>query len=165
MSTNTSQGTVISVEKIFQFGKISQLDLPAPVCIDRNKSLGVVLEQMRIARVSCVLVCDGKDLLGIFTTRDVLNKVVGTDANKEDSITQFMTPSPTTISVEASIAEAIQAMDSAGVRHIPLLNSEGEIKGMISADHIVSYLVEHFANEIYNLPPRLQQKIMTAEGA
>jgi CBS domain-containing protein len=165
MTANSNQGMGTSVERIFQFDKIRHLNLPSPVRIDRQSSLGSVLGQMQQTRASCVLVCDGKDLLGVFTTRDVLNKAIDVNTNLEAAITEYMTPSPATISDDASIAEAIRMMDSVGVRHLPLVNGQGEVTGMISADHVVNYLVEHFANEIYNLPPRLQQKIMTPEGA
>ncbi|MEW6730117.1 MAG: CBS domain-containing protein [Acidobacteriota bacterium] len=155
----------MSVDKTFQFDKIRHLDLPAPVCVNPQNSLGVVLARMQQARISCVLVCEGKKLQGIFTTRDVLNKVIDCGVDPQTTISTFMTSTPTTLSSDASIAEAIQLMDSASVRHVPLVDVSGEVTGMISADHIVHYLVEHFPTEVYNLPPRLQQKIMTPEGA
>ena len=73
--------------------------------------------------------------------------------------------SPASLSADASIAEAVKAMNSSGVRHLPLINDDGEVAGLISADHIVRYLVEHFPTEVYNLPPRLKQMITSAEGA
>src|SRR5262249_54198015 len=137
----------------------------APICVNRQKSLGSVIDYMQNTRSSCVIVCEGTKLSGIFTTRDVLDKVIGNKIDLQTPISEFMTISPATLSAEASIAEAIQLMVSAGVRHLPLINDQGEVSGMISADHVVHYLVEHFPTEVYNLPPRLQQKIMTPEGA
>jgi CBS domain-containing protein len=155
----------MSVENTFQFDKIRHLDLPAPVCVEQNDTLAHTLNRMREARANCVLVCDGKHLCGVFTTRDALKKVIATDVDTSRKISDFMTSSPTTTNLEASIAEAIQQMDSLGVRHLPLVNEQGEVQGLISSEDIVHYLVEHFPTEIYNLPPRLQQKIMTPEGA
>jgi len=155
----------MSVETTFQFDKIRYLDLPAPVCVDKESSTGSVVEKMKSARVNCVLVCEGKKLLGIFTTRDILNKIIEETVDPQRPISDFMSSSPAVIGMDASIAEAIRTMDNSRVRHLPLLDENGEVAGLISVDRIVRYLVEHLPMEVYNLPPHLQQKMTSAEGA
>src|ERR1051326_4969671 len=148
----------MSIEKTFQFDKIRHLDLKAPVCVEQNASVISVISQMQKSRSNCVLVCEEKRLLGVFTTRDVLRKVIAAEVDTSTPIKNFMTVSPTTLTIDASIAEAIKLMDSSGVRHLPLINTENEVAGIISSEDIVNYLVEHFPTEVYNLPPRLRSE-------
>lgn len=155
----------MSIEKNFQFDKIRHLDLRTPVMVNQQDSLDAVLTAMRASRANCVLVCDSRKLTGIFTTRDVLTKIVGCHVDQNAPISEFMTHKPTALTAEASISDAIKMMDSTGVRHLPLINQFGEAVGLISSEDIVHYLVEHFPTEIYNLPPRLQQTMTTPEGA
>src|SRR5262245_40058958 len=54
---------------------IRDLPLPEPLLIPLGTPVHEVIEQMRSRRRPCVLVCDGRKIAGIFTERDVLNRL------------------------------------------------------------------------------------------
>jgi CBS domain-containing protein len=46
--------------------------------------------------------------------------------------TDIMTQNPLTIPIDATVADAVQLLQSAGFRHIPIVNAEHEVIGMLS---------------------------------
>ena len=78
--------THMSIERDLQEERIGHLDLSGYVRVNTGTSIGVVLNAMRRHRVSAVLVeNDEGTLAGIFTERDVLNKVVDGPTRKRRS--------------------------------------------------------------------------------
>jgi len=101
----------------------------------------------------CALVVENGRLVGIFTERDVLTKVVGAvdmDATRVESV---MTPAPDTLPPTASIAFALRKMTLEGYRHIPVVAPDGSPIGVVAVRDIVAWMVELFPESIYNLPP------------
>lgn len=118
--------------------------------------------------------------VGIFTERDYLDKIVRIGqqtpnqppaspnqppaASPNLPISKFMTPDPKTLSQEESLDTALELMTRGGYRHLPLVDAEGSLVGVLSARNIISFLAEFFPVEIINLPPRHDQKIGSREG-
>lgn len=82
--------------------------------------------------VSSVLVCEGERLLGIFTERDLLTRVVapGKDPNKT-KLGEVMTPDPDTIDASDQVIEVIRRMDEFRYRHLPVMEN-GRVIGVVS---------------------------------
>jgi CBS domain-containing protein len=120
---------------------------------------------MKDHRMGCLLVEDGGKLIGIFTERDILTKLVGTgyDPGKV-SVDGVMTRNPETLTPEDPIAFALQLMSVGGFRHVPLVDSEGRPVGILSVKDIVDYLAEHFPREILNIPPEPGKQPRIPEG-
>jgi CBS domain-containing protein len=79
-----------------------------------------------------ILVCDGEQLRGIFTERDLLMRVVA--AGRDPAATRLaevMTADPDTIEGSAPVAEAIRQMDEFSYRHMPVIEN-GRVIGVIS---------------------------------
>ncbi|RMD98323.1 MAG: CBS domain-containing protein [Deltaproteobacteria bacterium] len=144
---------------------LRHLDLKEPLRVSRTDSLGNVIERMQEERRACVLVCDGDRLVGIFTERDVLLEVVGRGEPSDAPIERFMTPDPMVLSLDDTIGTAVARMDTGGYRNIPLVDGEGKVAGLVSVRDILTFLAEHFPEEVYNLPPRLHQAMERPEGA
>jgi len=78
-----------------------------------------------------VLVCRDDTLIGIFTERDLIAKVVALGRDLETSLIEVMTANPDTIDADAPIASAIRQMNEFGYRHLPVVQSE-RILGILS---------------------------------
>lgn len=111
-----------------------------------------------------VLVCDGDELLGILTERDVL-KLISEQADFDAPIEQFMTAQPVTLGKDAAIAKAIQLMAEGGYRRIPIVDDRGRPVAMLKVSDVLHHLVEHFPQFIYNLPPAPHHVTQEREGA
>jgi CBS domain-containing protein len=120
---------------------------------------------MREDRAACALVCRGRTLIGIFTERDVLRKVIGETVDLSQPVERLMTPKPRALSLDDTLLAAIDLMTRGGYRHVPLTDAAGLLVGLISSHDIVDHIAEHFPTEVHNLPPRLHQKTRLPEGA
>lgn len=121
---------------------IATLEPRVPVAVSPTAKVGDVLNLMVDRRIGSVLVADGDRLLGIFSERDALVRL-NTDASKlkDRAISEFMTASPTTLSLDASIVFAVHKMALGHYRHIPILTN-GKPTGMISIRDVLRYMTE-----------------------
>ncbi len=136
-----------------------------PAVVRPGTSLLEALEVMRSAGGDAVLVCDGARVMGILTERDVLTRVLGTDVDRGRPVDEFMTAGPQTLSADATLLEAMRAMESGHFRHVPLLEADGTLCGLLTQQDLLAYVAEAFPQEILNLPPRPHQNMEEPEGA
>jgi CBS domain-containing protein len=116
-----------------------------PICVPPETPVREVIDQMAEANVGCVLVeCEGA-IRGVFSERDLLNKVVGDDARLTRPVSEFMTPSPTTVTKRDSIGYALQTMDLGGYRHLPIVNASQIAVGLLSTRDILRFLCVKYA--------------------
>jgi CBS domain-containing protein len=108
---------------------------------------------MRQEGVGCVLVCAGGAVIGIFTERDLMRRVLAEGKSLTLPVGQCMTPAPVSVRAKDPIALAVRRMEEGGYRHLPVVDEKGRPVGVLSVKRIVHYLVEHFPATIYNLPP------------
>jgi len=120
---------------------------------------------MRQERVGCILVCENTKLVGIFTERDLLLRVLAPAVPLTSPVRLVMTPDPVTVQPMDSIRTAIQRMESGAYRHLPVIDDTHRPVGILSIKRIVHYLVEHFPSTVYNLPPDPEVVPHEREGA
>lgn len=152
-------------KKILEDNKIQQLKLRSPVCVAPGTPLSTVISLMQAKKQGCAIIEKKGHIVGIFTERDLLARVIELAKPLTTPIDEVMTPKPAFLKLTSSIAEAVLLMSQKGYRHIPLLDEGGIIQGFISVRDILDYLAEHFPYEVYNLPPDPNQINQTAEGA
>lgn len=124
------------------------------ITVQIHTPLSEAVHLMQTKRIGCVLVTSHDKLLGIFTERDVLKKILGAAFDlRQTPISDVMTINPQALNEDDTIAYALNFMDLGGYRHIPIVNDAFEPVGLVSVKDIVSYFVQHFADEVLNLPP------------
>ncbi len=129
-------------------------------------SVRQVIDKVQREQTGCVVVCDGKRLIGIMTERDVLMKVVARDVDYDEPVDKFMTTNPLTLTADRTIGEAITLMNDRGFRNIPIIDpATEEAKALFRIQDVINYLAESFPAQVMNLPPRPHQKMTTREGA
>ncbi len=141
--------------------------LREPILVERRTSLRAVIERLNQERVGCVLIVDDARLVGVFTERDVLTKLVGTDHDMDrTAVETLMTRDPECLTLDDGIAYALNKMAVGGFRHIPLVDAEGHPAGIVAMRDIVEFMVELFPRGVLNLPPSPDLAIArTREGA
>jgi CBS domain-containing protein len=149
----------------FKVDSVSRLNPAPPLCIAPHKSVIEAVELMRRERVGCLLVCEGERLLGIFTERDLLQRVLAANQPLSRPVSEFMTPDPVKVHAKESISAAVRHMEVGGYRHLPVVDKAGLPVGLLSVKRIVHYLVEHFPGTVYNLPPDPSVVPQEREGA
>ena len=133
-------------------------------CVRPETTLSAAIEEMKKDEGGCVIVCDEEgSVAGIFTERDLLNKIVGQDVDLNSPVGDWMSTTVATLSVEATIGDAVRVMDEKSYRNIPLVR-DGQLIGSISVFDIITYLAESYPKETMNLPPIPAQVMDTPEG-
>lgn len=117
-----------------------------PVTVSAHASVRTAIASLVEHRIGCLLVEDDGQVSGIFTERDVLNRVLPDRTAMDRPVATVMTPSPQTITGEDSIAYAMHEMTVGGYRHLPVANSDGVASGIISARDLVRFLSIRFAD-------------------
>jgi len=91
------------------------------------------VEIMTRERVGAVLVTGSSGLLGIFTERDLLRRVVGGQRSPASTpVSEVMTAELACGQFDTPIEEARAVMMNRRIRHLPILSEEGELQGVVS---------------------------------
>ena len=132
--------------------------LPArkPLVLSRHDSVTEAVRCMKNEGRGVVLVTDDGSpsgpIIGIFTERDVLQRVV--DGGRNPAVlplSDVMTPDPECLSEDQTIAEALNLMSVGGFRHVPVVCAGTRSSFVVSVRDVVQFLVEAFPNEILNI--------------
>ncbi|KAK7753423.1 hypothetical protein SLS62_004714 [Diatrype stigma] len=88
---------------------------------------------MAAKREDCVLVTDDNDrIAGIFTAKDLAFRVVGTGQKAANvTIAEIMTKNPLCARTDTSATDALDLMVRKGFRHLPVMDENQEISGIL----------------------------------
>ncbi len=104
-----------------------------PLTLPPTATVKFACESMRKRKVGAVLVTDeDHHLLGIFTGRDAVGRVIAEGRNPETTkLSDVMTAKPHSMPPGHSAIEALRVMHDAGCRHIPVIDG-GKVIGVVS---------------------------------
>ncbi len=136
-----------SAERNLADDLLAELRRMDPVSVAQETDLKEVIATLRSHNIGSVLVVDEEGKLsGVFTERDVLTKVA---CQVEDlgqaEVDDFMTPNPTTLSLDDPISHALHLMAIYGFRHLPLVDDDNRPLGVISFRDVLKYIEQNFA--------------------
>ncbi|HEV3256715.1 MAG TPA: CBS domain-containing protein [Gemmataceae bacterium] len=155
----------MNLAKNLKIDSVSRLHPTPPLQVSPSQTVAEAVELMRHEQVGCLLVCEGDRVLGIFTERDLMKRVLAEGKPLTTPVAQCMTPNPIVVHPKEPIAAAVRHMELGGYRHLPVVDEAGRPVGVLSVKRIVHYLVEHFPATVYNLPPDPDSVPNEREGA
>jgi CBS domain-containing protein len=137
---------------------VTVLSTRSPLIFGESAPTSEAMRAMQSEHSGVVLITqDGKassPLLGIFTERDILLRVINRGRNPaETPLKEVMSAEPEFLQSDARVAWVLNMMSVGGFRHVPVVNVRGCPVAVISVRDVVEFLVEAFPNEILNLPP------------
>jgi CBS domain-containing protein len=145
---------------------LSALAPRAPVCVSPEAPVSEAIRLMNEERIGALLVTSNDRLLGIFTERDVLKKVVGGGMSQDARVREVMTAEPCCLHQDDAIVFALKLMHEGGFRHVPLLDDRARPTAVISVKDVVEFVVSLFARELATAPPEPHHLTpSTSEGA
>ena len=104
-------------------------------------SVADAVSAMQEHKRGSVILMDGDTIAGIFTEHDVLELFATSDRPpKFVPIQDVITPSPVVLHDDDPVAVAIHQMVLKRFRHIPLVNADDSLKGVISGRDILIHL-------------------------
>ena len=98
-----------------------------------------------------MIVIDGEKLVGIFTERDALNKVLaaGLEPGKT-KVSEVMTRDPYSIPPTTTVGEAMELVTKRRFRHLPIVK-HGKVLAVISSGDLTHWLVKGQVSEVQEL--------------
>lgn len=143
---------------------VSSMEIDDYVCIAPSTSLSQAIDSMKQDEGGCAIVCaaDGT-VVGIFTERDLLTKIVGQELDLKAPVSNWMSPIVATLTPDATIGQAVALMNEKGHRNIPLVK-DGKLVGSISVFDVIGYLAESYPKTTMNLPPNPDQVMESTDG-
>jgi len=110
-------------------------------------SVSEAVRLMRDGKVGAVLVVKEAKLVGIFTERDAVYRVMAESRDPQRTVIgEVMTPEPITVSPDESFGYALLLMHEKGFRHAPVVE-DGRPVGVVSARNALDPDLEQFAAE------------------
>jgi CBS domain-containing protein len=110
-------------------------------------SVAKAARMMKKGKVGAVLVVDKGRLVGIFTERDAVYRVMALGREPGDTVLgEVMTPNPKTVEPDEPLGCALLLMHENGFRHAPVIEN-GRPIGVVSARHALDPDLEEFTVE------------------
>jgi CBS domain-containing protein len=130
-------------------------DLPIRSVMERKRillappqtSVSEAARLMAKRKISAVMVVEGGRLVGIFTERDAVYRVVAKERDPRTTrLAEVMTPDPKTVAPDESFGYAMLMMYERGFRHAPVIEDRRPV-GMVSARKALDPELEEFVAE------------------
>jgi len=145
--------------------EVMALDLDPAVVVDVSTPLAEVMSKMCDAKTGCALVTRDGILAGIFTERDVTQKLFGQEGAMKQPVSEWMTKDPERVQRTDPIRRVVRLMQRGGFRNVPVVDEEGRVIACVRHKDFINYLGEHYAERILNLPPEAGMTHTVREGA
>jgi CBS domain-containing protein len=141
--------------------------LPPAVALGHQAPVRDAIEVMRQQQLSCVLVVEHGQLVGVVTERDVVTKVAAMPLDVDHvPLRDVMQPDPECLHLDDELVYALQQMHRGAYRHVPVVDEQRRPTALVSMRTIIDELVAAFPQELLNLPPSPAHAIApTPEGA
>ena len=122
---------------------VEKLAPPEPLIVKPDSTVKEAVELMIKHGHGSVLVVENEELIGIFTERELLKRVVNVRLDVSVAkISEVMTGEPQSLSDSDSIAYALNRMAVHSIRHVPIM-SNNKVSGFISVRGMLKYISEH----------------------
>ena len=105
----------------------------APICLTAGQTIREAAAILSDHEIGAAPVLDGDRLVGMFSERDILRRVVTARRDLDETrVAEAMTPDPRTVSAETSLIEALALMIEGKFRHLPVVDGDGRVIAMLS---------------------------------
>lgn len=128
--------------------------------VSRTTTVSAAVELMASAKIGSVIVVDDGRVVGIFSERDVMLRVVleGRDP-KRTQVEEVMTARVHSISPRATGDEALKIMVQEHIRHLPVVDEQGRPQAIVSMRDLLDEKVKELHQQLDSL-----ESYITADG-
>jgi CBS domain-containing protein len=111
------------------------------VSVVPSTSVADAVRAMNDENIGAVLVLDGQKLVGIFTERDVMVRVVGAKRDPATTpVSEVMTTAVRSVELTSRANDALRLMSDRHHRHLPVLEN-GQVRGLVSIGDLTRWVI------------------------
>ncbi|HET6274161.1 MAG TPA: CBS domain-containing protein [Bacteroidota bacterium] len=133
--------------------------------VDKHATVQVAVEYMAEKNIGAVSVMDGSRLVGIFSERDVINRVVSKGLNpRATPVESVMTSNLVVAGADETHESCLRKMKQANCRHLPIVEGD-KLLGFISLRDLLLVEIsekddniEFLHNYMFHVPPGVEKK-------
>ena len=128
----------------------SLIDEQNPIIHSVGPSVSVTqcVRRMNELEIGAMLVMEDDQLIGIFTERDAITRVLGAGLDPSSTkIPEVMTKNPVWVPASTTLEEAMSIITQRRIRHLPVVE-DGKVLGVVSSGD----LTHHFVQKTSSLP-------------
>ena len=130
------------------------------VTVSARASVMDAVRIMHEEHIGAIAVVDNDSLAGIFSERDLMNRVVLERKDPEQTrVGDVMTSPVITIPRSLTADDALKLMDERQIRHLPVVNIDGRLLGMLSVRSLLHEKVQELTDQLDSL-----EAYFTADG-
>jgi CBS domain-containing protein len=118
--------------------------------LGERTSVREAVDLMAKRHIGAVMIASDEKLIGIFTERDLLKRVVAPGLDPARVVLgEVMTRNPDTLAPDDEVHNALDLMSRRGYRHLPVVDS-GKVVGMVSVRDLYSAVLHEMEDEIHD---------------
>ena len=123
------------------------MDPAKAITISREDTVTIAAKLMEEKATGAVMVVEKTRLIGIFTERDALFRVIARGLDpRATKLAEVMTPDPNVVGPTSTYGHALLLMQEGGFRHVPVVD-DGKPIGIIGSRNALDPDLEEFASE------------------
>ncbi len=120
-------------------------------------SVHAVAVMMNKGRIGAISVVEGDRLVGIFSERDLMTRMVVPRLDVDETrVSEVMTRDVITATLDDLVGQCVEKMQRTRCRHLPVI-SDGRVTGMVSMRDLLKNELEDQVDEIRNLKAYIHQ--------
>jgi CBS domain-containing protein len=126
---------------------------PRPVVsVTKEATVMDAVRAMVEARVGATVVLEAGRLLGVFTERDVVTRVVLKELDpSKTGVAEVMTRSVVTVRENEDRSAVLKLMAEHHIRHLPVVDADGRVLTMVSMRHLLRAEVQDLRQTVWQL--------------
>jgi len=122
------------------------------VSVSKGATVMEAIQQMVDHIVGATVVLDDGRLVGVFTERDVVTRVVLKRRDPETTaVAEVMTQNPITVAPDTDRKDALRMMIDKHIRHLPVVEADGRVVAMLSMRHLLRADVDMLERTVWAL--------------
>lgn len=125
--------------------------------LEPSASVLEAARMMAYLRIGALMIVEDDKLVGIFSERDALTRVVAKELDPATTtIADAMTRDPVTIAPDATVQQALDIMAERGFRHLPVID-DGKIVAIVSIRDLYRCVKDQMESDLLLLAETLLQ--------
>ncbi len=130
------------------------------LCISPTTTVLDAVQLMNRHKVGSACVCIDDRIIGIFTERDVLTRVVGEKRDPVDCLVEdVMTSDIAYARMNTEVDQVAAIMKVRRIRHLPVCDDHGRLQGLVSIGDVNAFRTDGQATEIHYLQEYIHGRV------